>query len=188
MLKRPSSRRKSKVEQIQLNLVPILDTMVTLIGFLLMTMSFLVLVGIESPFPMADPNQQVHELKEKPLQLTVSMHEKEVEVWSPFDKFQSKKFPNVPSQTSPNADELQPDLKSIHDFLITIKQKFPMESKIVLVPLGDVNYDTLIAMMDSFRMLDPTDPAIFVKNAQTGTDEALKTLFPEVVFGNLLGG
>jgi hypothetical protein len=40
--------------------------------------------------------------------------------------------------------------------------------------------------MDGIRLLDPTDPPIFLKNAQTGVDEALKLLFPEVVFGNIL--
>ena len=33
---------------------------------------------------------------------------------------------------------------------------------------------------------DPTDPAIFVKN-KAGLDEATKFLFPDVIFGNLLG-
>ncbi|MGZ3708243.1 MAG: hypothetical protein ACXWPM_05415, partial [Bdellovibrionota bacterium] len=55
MLKRPSSRRKTSAEGIQLNLVPILDTMVTLIGFLLFSMSFLAVVNIESVVPQASP-------------------------------------------------------------------------------------------------------------------------------------
>jgi hypothetical protein len=41
--------------------------------------------------------------------------------------------------------------------------------------------------MDAARGLEASDPPIFVKNATTGNDEALKTLFPNVIFGNLLG-
>jgi lysyl-tRNA synthetase class 2 len=64
VLKRPSSRRKSSTEGITLNLVPILDTMVTLIGFMLFTMSFLALVTIESPFPEASSKVLEQKLKE----------------------------------------------------------------------------------------------------------------------------
>jgi biopolymer transport protein ExbD len=152
--------------------------MVTLIGFLLFTTSFLSIVNVESTFPEANKNLE-NSLKEKPLQLTLSLGEKEAEIWSPFDRIQPKKIPN----TEPG----QPDLKAIHESLIEIKKGFPQESKLVLIPNAASNYDTLISVMDSARMLDAGDPPIFAKNAQTGTDEAVKNLFPEIIFGNLLG-
>jgi biopolymer transport protein ExbD len=179
MLKRPSSRRKGRNEQIQLNLVPILDAMVMLIGFLLFTMSFLALVSIESPMPISAAAPLDEKVKERPLQLTLSMHEKDVEIWSPFQKFEAKTIPNMPDGA--------PDLKAVHDFLITIKLKFPKETKIVLTPTKSSNYETLIAVMDAVRALEPTDPPIFIKNELTGMDDPQKNLFNEVVFGNLLG-
>lgn len=179
MLKRPTSRRKGSSEGIELNLVPILDTMVTLIGFLLYTTAFLSLVSIESPFPSASTAEVEQKLKEKPLQLTVSLHENDAEIWSPFDKIKSETIPNV----SPGL----PDVAKIHASLIGVKQKFPNETKVVVVPTAGTNYDTLVALMDSLRGMDPTDPPLFSKNAATGNDEPLKVLFPEVIFGNLLG-
>lgn len=178
MLKRPSARRKSNQEQIQLNLVPTLDMMVTLIGFLLFTTSFLNLVSIESPFPMASPQEVQEKLKEKPLQLTLTLRDNEAEVWSPFDKIESRKIPNI----SPG----QPDSQKIHAALIDVKQKFPEETKLVIVPGGGVTYDVLIDVMDSVRAMGPSDPPLFHKNLTTGIDEAIKALFPEVIFGNLL--
>jgi biopolymer transport protein ExbD len=179
LLRRPSSRRKTKAEGFALNLVPILDTMVTLIGFLLFTMSFLAVVSIESPFPQSSAETNKKKLQEKPLQLTVSLSEKDMEIWSPFEKIPSKKIPNTA--------EGQPDVLAMHQHLLTIKQKFPAETSVVIVPYAGSNYDQMISVMDGMRTIEKTDPPIFAKNAQTGTDEVVKALFPNVVFGNLLG-
>lgn len=179
MFKRPTSRRKTRPTEIILNLVPILDTMVTLVGFLLFTMSFLAIVSIESPFPMASRQTNVQKIKEKPLQLTLSLKEDQAEVWSPFQRVPVKKIANTPDGF--------PDLRAIHEHLIQIKKKFPEEKQIVLVPFPGMNYDTLISVMDAVRMLEGTDTPIFVRNQTSGLDEPQKLLFPEVVFGNLLG-
>lgn len=178
MLKRPSARRRSQSEQITLNLVPIIDTMVTLIGFMLFTTSFLAIVSIETPAPQVSADQKPP--IEKPLQLTVSVREQDTEVWSPFDKIAAVKIPNV----SPN----QPDVKKIHEALLSVKQKFPAETKVVIAPTGTVTYDSLVAVMDGMRGIDATDPPIFAHNLKTGNDEPIKVLFPDVIFGNLLGG
>jgi biopolymer transport protein ExbD len=179
VLKRPTSRRKSKPEGITLNLVPVLDAMVTLIAFLLFTMSFLTIVSIESPFPTASPKDVEQKLKEKPLQLTISLNAKDTEIWSPFERIQSKKVPNTP--------EGQPDVKAIHEVLLGVKQQFPRETQVVMAPYPGITYDMLVSIMDSTRNIDKTDPPIFVKNQTSGNDEPLKALFPDIMFGNLLG-
>lgn len=179
MLKRPSSKRGRKGgEQIELNLVPMMDTFVTLIAFLLYTMAFIVMTSVETPLPTASPTEVAEKLKEKPLQLTVSFRKDETEIWSPFKKIDSKKIPNLP--------EGVPDVQGIHQRLVEVKQQFPNEKQVVLAPAGSTSYDSLVAAMDGIRLLDATDPAIIVKNEQTGVDEALKLLFPDVVFGNIL--
>lgn len=177
MLKRPSSRSKRDQKQIELNLVPILDTMVTLIGFLLFTTSFLSLVSIESPFPMASPKEVVEKIKEKPLQLTLTLRDNEAELWSPFEKISSIHIPNV----TPGS----PDVGKIHEALVGIKQKFLDESKLVITPGAGTTYDVLISVMDSVRAIEATDAPIYRKTA-SGSEEVVKTLFPEVIFGNLL--
>jgi biopolymer transport protein TolR len=179
MLKRPSSRRKGGNEEVNLNLVPMLDALVTLIAFLLFTMSFMSFVSIESPVPVASTNELERNMKEKPLQLTLTLKEKEVEIWSPFRK--------VPSQTIAHTPEGTPNVLEIHDALLKIKAKFPTETKIIFVPAGATSYDFMISVMDAVRTIEKTDSPIYVKNVKTGVDEPLKTLFPEVIFGNLLG-
>jgi biopolymer transport protein ExbD len=179
VLKRPSSRRKSGNEGITLNLVPVLDAMVTLIGFLLFTMSFLQIVDIESPFPQASKKDVEQKLKEKPVQLTVTLNPTDAEIWSPFDRIEARKIPNGPDGLA--------DIKSIHEALIEVKKQYPKENQIVIVPYAGANYELLIGVMDAMRVLDPLDPKIYIRNETTGVDEAAKALFPDVVFGNLLG-
>jgi biopolymer transport protein ExbD len=178
VLNRPSARRKSGHEGIELNLVPILDTMVTLIGFLLFTTSFLAIVSIESPLPTASTEEVQQQLKEKPLQLTVTLRAADIQVWSPFQKITTKVIPNVTGGI---------DLKSLHETMLEVKKQFPAENKVVLVPTATTAYEQLVTVMDSVRTIEPTDAPIYLKNEKTGVDEQLKTLFPQVVFGNLLG-
>jgi len=179
VFRRPTARRRTAQTQITLNLVPILDAMVTLIAFMLFTMSFIVLTGIESPFPQTSPTTATEKQEDRPLQLTATIREMETEIWSPFDR--------IPSQKIPNPKPHQPDVRAVHDALVAIKQKFPTEKTLVITPSGPVTYDSLIGLMDASRILEPSDPAIFVKNQATGNDEASKNLFPNVIFGNLLG-
>jgi hypothetical protein len=153
--------------------------MVTLIGFLLFTTSFLGIVSIESPLPQASPSEVQEQLKEKPLQLTLTVREKDVEIWSPFSK--------IEPQTILNSQDGMPNTKSIHEALLEIKKKFPKESSAVIVPQKGTPYDGLIALMDTTRSIEDTDPPLFMKNEKTGIDEPVKTLFPKIIFGNLLG-
>lgn len=179
MLKRPSSRRKQHQGQIELNLVPILDTMVTLIGFMLFTMAFTSIVSIESPVPIVSPEIVEEKIKEKPLQLTLTIHEQETRLWSPFGRIEAKVIPSI----QPG----EPDIRAIHEALLEIKQQFPKELKIVFVPYAGASYDTLISAMDSVREIEASDPPLYLKNEETGNDELVKALFPQVVFGNILG-
>ncbi len=180
MFKRPSSRRRNTSEQVQLNLVPILDTMVTLIGFMLYTSSFMAIVSVETVAPVMSTAQVQKQLQEKPLQLTLSVRTKDTEIWSPFEKFKAVVVPHTP--------EGEPDLLAIHDNLVTIKQRFPNESKVVLSPHSGLSYDSLVAVLDSARSLAKTDPVILAKNVQSGAEEPVKALFPDIIFGNIISG
>lgn len=178
MLKRPSSRRRSRAEPVALNLVPIIDTLVTLIAFMLFSMSFIALVHMESPFPVASSKDVEEKLKKRPLQLTVSLRERDTEIWSPFDV--------IPARTLKHEDDGTPAFAGIHATLLEIKAKFPTETKLVFVPHSSANYEVLVTMMDSMRLLTPTDPAIYMQDSKTGTSQVVQTLFPEIIFGNLL--
>lgn len=179
MFKRPSTRRKSKGDEMSLNLVPMLDALVTLITFLIYSMSFLAIVSIDSPIPIANGSINETASKKPPLQLTVTIRDGETEIWSPFDRIRARRIPHTA--------EGSPDVPGIHARLIEIKQDFKDETAAVLVPHGGISYDILVAVMDAVRNLDAGDPPIYMKDAQTGMDIEAKQLFPDIVFGNILG-
>ena len=180
MLKRPSTRRRSHAAEVQINLVPMLDALVTMISFLMYTMAFISLTMIESPLPMVSSEQNQQALKEKPLQLTLTVNDKDVLLWSPFEM--------IPQTTIPNKDDGSIDLLKLHEAAVGIKQKFPTEDKVILVPKPNTSYDSIVGILDSVRNFEKTDPVISAPNAKTGIQEQAKTVFGEVVFGNLLGG
>jgi len=181
MLNRPSNRSKQKSkEQIQLNLVPMIDALITLIIFLLFTMSIINLASIETPVPMASSRINQSKLKQKPLQLTLTFRKNSIELWSPFNLIRKKTIHHNPDG--------EPNLYELHETVIEIKQRFPNEKQIVLVPHRRVNYDELVSVIDSVRHFESSDAPLFISDQKTGIDEVVEILFPEVVFGNLLGG
>ena len=180
MLKRPSSRRRTSHAEVQLNLVPMLDALVTMIAFLMYTMAFLSLTMIESPLPMVSSEQNQAKLKEKPLQLTLTINDKDILLWSPFDL--------IPQQHIANRDDGSVDVLKLHEAVIAIKQKFPAENNLILVPKASTSYDTIVAVLDSARNIEKTDPVISIENPTTHIQEQAKVIFSDVIFGNLLGG
>ena len=156
-----------------------LDALVTMISFLMYTMAFMAFTMIESPLPIVSSEQNEVQLKEKPLQLTLTVEDQGLLLWSPFEQ--------IPQTTIPNRPDRSVDTMKLHEALIGIKQKFPAENKIILVPKKDTTYEVIVAVLDASKVLDKTDPIISVKNEKTGIQEQVKNLFGDVVFGNLLG-
>jgi biopolymer transport protein ExbD len=180
MLRRPSSRRSgANGEQIELNLVPILDAMVTLISFLLFSASFLAIAVIDTPAPLlADPREVMEKLKKPPLNLTLRVQEAQL--------FLEGGFGNLVNRRIPNTAEGKPDTVALHTALLEVKSRFPDEKKLILMPDAGVNYETMVMIMDSARKFEKTDPSMFKKNPTTGVDEPETYLFPEIIFGNIL--
>lgn len=180
MLSKPSSRRKSKERHIELNLVPMLDCLVTMISFLLYSMTFLALVSIDSPAPTVSKEMNEAKVLEKPLQLTLTIRVENVEIWSPFDRISARKIAHLPDGAF--------DLQAIHEALVSVKRQFPLDDQLVLMPATLSSYGDLISLMDISRVLDISDEPIIHKNPANGVDEDVRVLFPKIVFGNLLGG
>ncbi len=182
-MNRPSSRRKSKSQTIELNLVPILDALVTLVSFLLFSTAFLSIVSIDSPVPLVAPAPtQIEELKEKPLQLTATIQKEQIVV---TDWTASREAHTIPSVLDPKTGELRYDLEKFHQILVEIKHRFPNELKVILKPEAGVAYETLVDIVDSSRSFQKTDRTLFVKD-KSGVSVPETKLFPDVIFGNIM--
>ncbi len=182
-MNRPSARRKSRAETIELNLVPILDALVTLVSFLLFSTAFLAIVSIDSPVPLVAPAQnQIEELKEKPLQLTATIQKEQIVI---TDWTGSREAHTIASVLDQKSGDMRYDLDKFHQILVEIKHRYPQEMKIILKPESGVAYESLVDIMDSARSFQKSDATLFTKD-KTGVDVPEKKLFPDVIFGNIM--
>jgi biopolymer transport protein ExbD len=187
MFTRPSARRKSKARAVELNLVPILDTLITLIAFLLFTSAFIGVAFIDTPVPLLSAaEEQIKKIDEKPLQLTAHVQENQIFVSDWTGSRENHRIPNIPGNgVDSSGSGPQYDLERLHQILVEIKLRHPKETKLILKPQGGVSYEALVGIMDAARSFQKTDPPLYVKNA-LGVDTVETKLFSEVIFGNIM--
>lgn len=188
MFRRPSARRKSSHQALELNLVPMLDALVTLVAFLLFSMGFMAIVVIDTPAPMIAPaEEQIKKLEDKdpPLQLTAHILAEKILIsdWSG-----SRENHVIPMRDNPEKPgEMIYDIEAFHQKLVEIKKRHQKEKQLILKPDPGVSYESLIGLMDAARQFEKTDDAPNKKDEQNqDTGVAETDLFPEVVFGNIL--
>lgn len=184
MLRRPSSRRKSAKSEVAINLVPMLDALVTLVTFLLFTTSFLSIAAIDTPAPQLAPaSEQVENLKDKPLQLTAYVQEKQI-ILSDWSGSREKHV--IPSVLDPASNELRYDIERFHKTLVEIKTRHLKETKLIFKPDGGVSYESIVGLMDAARNFDEKGDPLLIKKDEQGVEVIEKNLFPEVIFGNIM--
>ena len=176
MFSRPSHRSRSQNKVVELNLVPMMDALVVIISFLMSTIAFVALVEITSPLPIVSDTKKV---TEKPLQLTLTLREKDSLIWSPFQLIQDR--------TLPHKEDGAPDIEGIHRELVAIKKRFQSETQIILVPPKNTPYELLVEVIDAVRHFFPLDDKLYIQD-ETGEEIVEDRLFPEITFGNLLEG
>lgn len=166
------SRRKHKITTNKPNLIPILDSVFIFIFFLLMSASFLKLTEIPSDVPLV--SHKTPPSKKKPLALTLVIRASSIAVQT-----------GVPSKTRKvfRKKNNEYPLGPLHDYLVKIKERNVKEKSIVFIPKVDLTYEEIVKLMDTAREVKETDTDIYEK--KDGIDVRIKTLFDNVVFGNL---
>lgn len=168
----PKKTRKLIPEIGDLNLAPIMNLMVTLIPMLLLSAAFLELVVLETSLPVYNQSAQEQEQKiEKPkLGLTVVIKD---EGFSIGGQGGMLKLEDGSSTISKLSDGTY-DFLSLSRALFSIKEKYPDEWSVIIVPEYTTSFDVIISTMDSTR-----EYTLF---SETG--QALhKTMFPNVILG-----
>ena len=173
MIKAPSSRKRKKPVK-NLNLIPILDSVFIFIFFLLMSANFINFNEIQSNVPIV--SNKTPPPKKKPLALMVQILPGSLKVFRGVNTRLIKTIGKLPDG--------QYDLESLHDVLVKLKLKYKKEKSIMLEPLTDINYQTLVEIMDSVRQFRTTDPAVFIKD-KDNMDKKVQALFPDIVFTNI---
>lgn len=164
--------RKIQASMPDLNLAPIMNLMVVLIPMLLLSVSFIEIVILETTLPVySDYKQQIEEQKAEKPKLGLSIVIKD-------DGFtlagqggilkQADGSSNIPKLSDGTYDYL-----TLSNVLLKIKEEYPDEWSVILVPEYDTKFEIIVLTMDAAREYVFPD----------ASTEKTKTMFPNVVIG-----
>jgi len=193
MAGRPSQRIRGKIRATEIDLLPVMNLMTILIPFLLLSATFVRLTIIDSALPAASRATDRVEKdasptptpEEKKLNLTVFIRADGftlagiggiLDVAAEKDKKpESEKPPQTVIAKKPDGTY---DYDKLKEILIRIKEVFPGQNTVILLPEPDIIYDDIVQVMDVARTYQKKQPD------GTLTDELL---FPSpVLAGRLL--
>ncbi|MBN1113724.1 MAG: biopolymer transporter ExbD [Oligoflexia bacterium] len=168
-----NKRGKGIPEMGELNLAPIMNLMVTLIPILLLSASFFEIVLLDTSLPVfKDQEQQMQEEdQEKPrLGLTVAIADEGFVVGGQGGLMEISQGNNIISKLG-NGDL---DYTTLSVKLYEIKQRFPDEWSVIIVPEKTTPFGDIVHTMDAVREFVIVDEAgMAIK----------KMMFPNVVIG-----
>lgn len=155
-------RRGRHREEVELNITAFMNLMVVLVPFLLVMAVFSRLAILELNLPTG--NTQAGDNDNTGLQLEVVVYP---------DAMVVNSRPGQPLKRIPLKDGEQ-DIAALSDLLQQVKSRFPdrLDASILLDP--DIEYDTLVQVMDAVRIAD------VVQNGRVIKAE----LFPEIAIGD----
>jgi biopolymer transport protein ExbD len=171
---RVPSRKKKRHTASKINLIPILDAVFIFIFFLLTSANFIKIFEISSDVPIISEKQPPKN-KKKPLALTLKIYPQAITLSTGVPSIVRYKIGKINGKY---------DLKKLHTTLINIKQRNKKENTVILEPIANLDYEELVTVMDSIRMLDKTDPSFYSKD-KDGVDKKEESLFSNIIFGNI---
>ena len=159
-------RRRSRDTDVELNITAFLNLMVVLIPFLLINAVFAQVSILQLNLPAVNDSSTPSEDDEKDkLVLEVLIYGNRYEV---VDRNTSAVLKIVDNQGDKH------DSKALHDYLVTLKEKFPEETAITLLCEDDTPYEV---------MIHPKD-AVQEWILQAGGSLIKKELFPSISIGS----
>lgn len=156
-------RRKDRVPP-ELNITAFLNLMVILVPFLLITAVFSQMSILDLNLPPAQKNKPQDQPPKKDVNFELIIRKNTIAVADTLGGV-IKRYPK-------EADGF--DLKSINKLLVQIKEKFPAKLNITLLLENDVDYDTLVQVMDTVRLVLVEEDGVIMK----------KELFPQISIGD----
>lgn len=176
---------KRKSEEVpDLNLTPIMNLVTILIPFLIMAAQFVQLAVIDSTLPAIGPPTQVEPPKpdeKPPLQLSIALTSRGLVVTGadaiiyPDGKPEfaegEEKPPTFPCKSGGECTNVEDyDWDTLRQKLNLIKDEYPEDENVILVPDSHIQYEIIVRAMDTAR-----------EDANTGTGGGSRNLFPFVV-------
>lgn len=176
--------QRRKEEEQELNLTPIMNLVTILIPFLIMAAQFVNLSVIDSTLPAIGPPQPAEEQEddEPPLNLSLAVTDAGITVLGADAVLNpdggdaaaegEERPPTVPCKSGGECTDLEDyDWPELTRILNLIKDQYPDDENVIIVPDSDMRYEIVVKTMDVARD-DPEN-----KDA----DDKSRKLFPFVV-------
>lgn len=180
--------RRSLPDGEELNLIPIMNLVSILIPFLLMAAQFVHLAVIDSTLPAIGPPQETppDEDDEPPLQLSVVLTGKGITVAGADAVLNPEGAEGAAAAAPAEGEEAQPtipckdpncatpesyDYEELTRLLGLIKDEYPDDENVIMVPESRIPYEVIVMTMDASRE----------DKSSSGEDGKPRTLFPFVV-------
>ncbi|MFN8369344.1 MAG: biopolymer transporter ExbD [Bacteriovoracaceae bacterium] len=174
MYRKPSSIRKRQ-NSAHLNLIPILDSFLVLLYFLLLAGNLIQFNDITSQVPIVSHEPPPADQK-VPLALTLQIQKDQIEILTGIPATNYKTIPNIGGTY---------DFEGFRNQLLEIKKKWPNENTLTINPIDeDLKYENIVKIMDMARLVRNTDEAIYAKD-KAGIDKKITVLYDNIIFGNL---
>lgn len=170
--------KKNAANAEELNLVPIMNLVTILIPFLLLSAQFVTLAVIDSTLPAIGKPTESTEPEEEKLNLSVAVTPTGFSILGASGVLGN---PEGEGATVPCLQDGCPgrdayDYPRLTQMLGQIKDQFPNEENIILIPASNIPYEVLIATMDATR--EDRGTKVRVEGRE---GEVFRPLFPYVV-------
>ena len=170
-------RDVSEESTFDLNLAPMMDMLVSIILFMLLSATFIQILVISTPLPqqVAQALADDRALVKRDVSISVTMTSQTgfaLEVKDEAGKITKFLVPVLKTSEF--------DYASLHKRLVEAKQKFPKVFRVELNPEENIPYDSVVKAMDASRNMEGKDPKVLIEGAET------PLLFPDVVLANIM--
>ncbi len=164
-------RRKHRDEpEVEVDMVPIMNMFLVLVPFLLMSASFLHIKAINTSVPvLAAASKQKQADPSLKTTVVLELGKMAIDLSLQADALKPQEASKWRRQFQIQADDTFP-FALMADHLGRVKNTYPASDTLIIVPDGDVVYDTIIRIMDMARY-----------------QEAEVKLFPNVVISGKIG-
>ncbi len=175
-------KRRTEDEQ-DLNLTPIMNLVTILIPFLIMAAQFVHLAVIDSTLPAIGPPTEQDPDEKPPLNLSLALTEKGVMVLgadavlhpegAPEKPAEGEEIlPTVPCKSGGTCTDAEDyDWPQLIKILGEIKDQYPDDENVIIVPGHRIRYEVIVMAMDASRE----------DKGNLGEDGTARILFPYVV-------
>lgn len=164
----------------ELNLTPIIDCFVTLICFMLLSATYVNLVGMEAKVPIAVPASSPLAQKEPKFRLELTA----VKGGAPKGALSYELTATGAGALS--GKKKLGDLETLHGELVRLKRGHLKEFSIHFTSKVEMSFEELVKVMDATRNLAPKDGELLITDERNGKQVKVDVLFPDFIMtGNI---